>query len=77
MEVWKDVKGYEGRYKVSNLSNVKGFVKYKKGKLLKSSIGLRGYKTLQLVDSYGKFRTIPLHRIIAITWLENPENKLK
>ena len=25
-EVWRDVKGYEGRYKVSNLGNVKSLL---------------------------------------------------
>ena len=23
MEIWKDIKGYEGRYQVSNLGNIK------------------------------------------------------
>ena len=41
-EVWKDVKGYEGIYKVSNFGRVKslGNEKSKKDKILKSGLNV-------------------------------------
>ena len=29
IEIWKDIKGYEGLYQVSNLGNIKSFSKKK------------------------------------------------
>ena len=43
MEIWKDVVGFEGLYKVSNLGNVKG----QKG-VLKISTQTNGYKYVTL-----------------------------
>lgn len=37
-EVWKDIKGYEGLYQVSNLGRVKSLSKNIKGRNYKSSI---------------------------------------
>ena len=37
-EIWKDIKGYEGRYQVSNLGNVKSLdreIVYSNGKVYK------------------------------------------
>lgn len=48
-EIWKDIKGYEGLYQVSNLGRVKsvdridGIGRYKKEKVLKPSVGHNGY----------------------------------
>ena len=47
MEIWKDVKGYEGYYEVSNIGNVRSvdrMVKHSKG-------GLRIYKDKMLVPN--------------------------
>lgn len=58
MEVWKDVVGYEGSYKISNYSNVKsldrsitqrnGTVISRKGQLLKPRLDSKGYYFLRL-----------------------------
>lgn len=79
-EIWKDVKGYEGRYQVSNLGRIKSVRawrgnKYKKHyikaeKLLNGSVGNTGYI---YVNIDGKNRT--LHRMVAIAFIDNPENK--
>ena len=56
MEIWKDIKGYEGLYQVSNLGNVKRLSVLKlngryysmcKEKLIKTVVG-NGYKQLTL-----------------------------
>lgn len=42
MEIWKDIKGYEGKYQGSNLGNIKSLV-YKKPKILKPRLDKDGY----------------------------------
>lgn len=48
MEIWKPVVNYEGLYEVSSLGNVKSFVRYPEGRLLKPGIGSHGYPTVVL-----------------------------
>ena len=38
-EIWKDIKGYEGLYQVSNLGNVKSLYKFHKMNKNYNSIG--------------------------------------
>lgn len=50
-EIWKDVVGYEGKYKISNLGNVLS-VNYnhtKENKILKAGTDFWGYKIVSLV----------------------------
>ena len=69
-EVWKDVLGYEDRYKVSTKGNV--YSKFKKD-LMKPRINRYGYYQLTL---YGKGKlTHTVHRLIALSFLENPDKK--
>jgi len=81
MEEWKDVKGYEAFYEVSNKGNVrtKGRLKrypswsqHVKPRLLKPSSN-GGYLQVVLYDVNGKAKTIKVHRIVAINWINNPE----
>lgn len=74
MEIWKDIKGFEGLYQVSNLGNVKSlnFNNTKKEKVL-SCKGLKmGYPAVSLGD---KFKNKTVHRLVAETFIPNPENK--
>ena len=83
-EVWKDIEGYEGYYKVSNLGKVKSvdrIIKYKddrvyytKGKILIQDINTRGYKYVTLSkESMRRKRTV--HRLVIEAFIPNPENK--
>ena len=47
-EIWKDIKGFEGLYQVSNLGRVRslGFDKYHKGRVLKPAFD--GKRTIYL-----------------------------
>lgn len=82
-EIWKDVPNYEGLYKVSNFGNVRskdrkkwnGKVFYtQKGRLLKQH--LDGRKNYLFVSLYkdGKDKQINVHRLVAMTFIPNPNN---
>lgn len=69
-EIWKDIKGYEGRYQVSNLGNI---MSLKKNKILKVFPDGDGYLLASLYD--GKKKTFRVHRIVATHFIENILNK--
>ncbi|AIA65113.1 HNH homing endonuclease [Enterococcus phage IME-EFm1] len=72
-EIWKDVKGYEGLYQVSNLGNFRKTNKCNATKL-GYSIGKNGYKKVSLSNDKTRL-TKYLHRLVAETFIPNPENK--
>lgn len=66
-EIWKDVKGYEGYYEVSNLGRVKSLYR---NKILKPNIVKRGYLQVKFYDN----KCYLVHRLVAIAFLNNPNN---
>lgn len=81
-ELWKDIKGYEGIYQVSNLGRIKSFDKWVrygrgvrliKGKILSEHNKENQYKTVILCDSNGKGKTHRTHRLVAEAFIKNPE----
>lgn len=70
-EIWKDIKGYEGLYRVSNLGRVQN---KKTLHILKGSINSNGYRGVILCKN-GKIKGYLVHRLVAIAFIENPENK--
>lgn len=72
-EIWKDVPGYIGHYKVSNLGRVKS-LKFNKEKYKVGTMSNKGYLCLGLQLNRKK-TTVKIHRIVAISFLLNPENK--
>ena len=84
MEEWKAIKGYEGLYEVSNLGRVKSIerkvahpiVKEKtiKEKLLKYNTDSNGYLYVTLYKN-GKPKSFKIHRLVAIAFISNPDNK--
>jgi hypothetical protein len=74
MEIWKDIKGYEGLYQVSNLGNVKS-LKFKNNIILKGGIDSSGYKVVSLRDYNKKQSTKTVHRLVAIAFINNTQNK--
>lgn len=72
IEEWKDIKGYEGLYQVSNLGRV---YSNKSNKLLKSRLDRGGYSYLNLYNN-GISKWYKIHRLVAIAFIPNPENKL-
>ena len=74
MEIWKDVKGYEGLYQVSNLGGIKslGNSQNRKEKLLRTSIR-NGYCTTYLYKN-NKKKSFLCHRLVAEAFIPNPDN---
>jgi len=72
-EVFKDVAGYEGLYRVSNEGRVKSLCRKQK-KILKFSISGGGYPTI-ILRKNGVRKSFSIHRLEAETFILNPENK--
>lgn len=74
--IWKKIPNYE-LYEASTNGDIKTYNWKNKGKeaIMKPALDNRGYLRTMLKDTNGKFCTIKVHRIIAQTFLENPENK--
>lgn len=83
-ECWRWIPGFEGWYQVSTRGRVRsvdrwvirkdGRKRLIKGQILKPTRGDVGYLTVKLWRD-GKGHTFRVHRMVAETWLDNPENK--
>ena len=84
-EQWKDIKGYEGLYQVSNLGKVRSldrivkqfghkqeYERSIKGKLLKLHIQNGGYLIATLTKNNNE-RKMLVHRLVAIAFMGNNE----
>lgn len=69
METWRYIKGYENLYMISNL----GRVRDKFNNIIKSETIWNGYKRVTLTKN-GKREKLLVHRLVAITYKENPKN---
>lgn len=86
-EEWKDIPNYEGYYQISNLGRVKSLSRfhciskqyssigyYSKEKILKSTSSKKDYSTVSLLKN-NKAKTYRVHRLVAESFIPNPENK--
>jgi hypothetical protein len=84
-EVWKDIPGYEGLYQISSMARLKslgkwvngkhkGVKSFKKEKLLKYYIDPKWYPHTNLSKN-GVKRSEFIHRLFALAFIPNPENK--
>lgn len=76
-EIWNPIKNYEGLYEVSNLGRVKKLVGHyntNKESIIKQRKTNYGYITVCLTkNSKTSFKL--LHRVLAMAFIPNPENK--
>ena len=83
-EVWKDIIGYEGLYQVSDKGRVRsldktitqkdGSTRFIKGRIMKTYI-CKGYLNVDLVNMDGDKCKYKVHRLVAMTFIPNSENK--
>ena len=88
-EIWKDIKGYEGYYQVSNLGRIKSLGRYifiirnrgrqtynqiVKEKILKTYKSSNGY-LLVFLKKNNKTKSLFVHRAVATAFIPNIENK--
>lgn len=71
MEIWKDCKGYEGKYQVSTLGRVWSV---KGQKYLNGTFDKDGYIRVHLTAKNGKRKDEFVHRLVALVFIENPNN---
>lgn len=84
MEIWKDVKGFEMSYEISNLGNLKSkdrLVKHYKGglreyksKLKNTRLNDKGYLRCNLKKD-GKRYDFTVHRLVAEAFINNEDKK--
>lgn len=74
-EIWKDIKGFEGRYQVSNMGRVRSLDWPRhKGRILKQQITYWGYYRVNIVPECGGVKYLGVHRLVAIAFIPNPNN---
>lgn len=86
-EIWKDIKGYEDKYQISNFGNIRSkeynititnkygttFLKKYNATYKKPTIANTGYYVVVLYNNK-KHRTYLIHRLVAEHFIENPNN---
>lgn len=81
-EIWKQIKGFEGLYSVSNIGNVKrnktngkaGTGNYTKEEyILKQRKNNAGYMIVDLFK-HNKRNQMLVHRLVAMAFIDNPHN---
>lgn len=74
MEIWKDISGYECKYKISNYGRIKSlnYGKTQKEKIRKTQLN-KGYAKVNLSKN-GKVKHYLVHRLVAEAFIPNPNN---
>ena len=82
-EIWKEIKGYENYYEVSNLGRVRSVdrivphsrgKRLRKGRLINGFTTAKGYYRVRLcLNGVGK--NFSVARLVALAFISNPENK--
>ncbi len=75
-EIWKDIPEYEGIYQVSSQGRVKALNFARSGKegIVKQQTNHKGYSVVYLSRD-DKRRKFTVHRLVALTFIPNTENK--
>ena len=83
-EIWKDIKGFEGKYMISSMGRVKRLEREIKHsdkftqtiqELIMKTWEVDGYVKVRLRRDDGSTLNASVHRLIADAFIPNPENK--
>jgi hypothetical protein len=73
---WKDVINYEGLYSISNLGEIKSLISNSsRRQTILKPYNHNGYLRLNLYDLNGICKKYYVHRLVALTFIPNLENK--
>ena len=82
-EIWRDIKGFEGIYQVSNRGNIRsldrisvnsyGMPRKLKGHIMKPYLNVYGYLDIGL-SNCGAGNIFKVHRLVAEAFIPNPDN---
>ena len=70
MEIWKDIKGYEGKYQVSSEGRIWSISRQN---VLKPVLQRNGYYRVTLIAKNGKKINESVHRLVALMFIPNEE----
>lgn len=82
-EIWKDIRGYEGLYQISNLGRVKSLERFRPNhakiqkveeKIKQARSDTQGYQCVDLYRNNTQ-KTIRVHRLVAEAFVENTDGK--
>lgn len=77
---WKTINDYP-YYQVSTLGEIKRLSRYNikghflKEKIMKTKIDKQGYEVIGLVNKEGQQKVVKVHRMVALTFIPNPDCK--
>lgn len=85
-EIWKDIPDFGGFYQISNFGRIKSKDRMFNGRLFLGKIkkicetskrknSKQGYLCTRMKDLNGKSHCLYIHRLVAETFIPNPENK--
>ena len=74
-EVWKDIKGFEGKYQISNLGRVKSLQRNGRPERILRLNLIKGYAYTTLSNGSRGKKKLKVHRLVAEAFIPNPHNK--
>lgn len=84
LEIWKDIKGWEGLYQISNMGRIKSLSRYRycgklnsKPQLMDMKImkpSIRGGYEIVSISREGKVESFSVHRLVGKHFIPNPNN---
>ena len=83
--IWRPIFGFDDLYEINNIGEIKSLdrihensiynARLTRSKFLKANINNSGYLNVRLKDLNGDVKTYLVHRLVALSFIENPENK--
>lgn len=69
---WVEIEGYEGIYQISSRGEIYNMREFKG---VSTFMKKDGYECVALTDNQGKVKQHRVHRLVAIAFIPNPDNK--